>query len=72
MATTKNGIKAIFDAYKEDSKKNISFWKIIRDNCGFHGISALILEFGNHGNKQNCIKIVFDANIVIKKVIIKI
>ena len=36
----KNCIKANCDAYKEDSNKNISFWKIIRDNCGFHGILA--------------------------------
>ena len=46
---------------KTDSDKKISFWKIIQDNGGFHGISALILEFGNHGNKQNCINVVFDT-----------
>ena len=58
----KNCIKANFEAYKEDSDKNISFWKIIWDNCGFRGILYSILEFGNHGNKQTCIKIAFDDN----------
>ena len=40
----KNGIKADIEAYKEDSDKIISFWKNVWDNCGFHGISASILD----------------------------
>ena len=34
-------IKAYVDAYKEDSDEIINFWKIIRDNCGFHGLNQL-------------------------------
>ena len=33
----KNSIKALFCANKEGSKRNGGFWKIISDNCGFHG-----------------------------------
>ena len=53
MATTKMVLNPFFDTNKE----NNSLGEIILDNCGFHGNktieSALITEFGNHGNKQN-------------------
>ena len=32
-----NSIKALFCANKEGSKSDGGFWKIISDNCGFHG-----------------------------------
>ena len=54
--------KSCFYANKEGSKRISGLWKIISDNCGFHGKrkieSAKIIEFGNHGNKHNCIKVV--------------
>ena len=57
----------------EGSKKEIGFWKIILVNCSFHGIKiielALLIQFGNHGNKHNCIK--KTVLILIKKVVIK-
>ena len=62
MATTKKSMKANFDVYKEGSIEILLFGKKCWDNCGFDGISAKILEFCNHGNKHNLIKIVFDAN----------
>ena len=36
----KNCIKAVFYANREGSKRNSDIWKIISDNCGFHGKKA--------------------------------
>ena len=59
-------MKIDFDANKEGSNKDTGFWKTIKDNCGVHGkknpIVSLIYLVGNHGNKQNCMKIVVDIN----------
>ena len=46
--------------------KILGYWKIISDNCVFFDNkiieSASIIEFGNHGNKQICIKVVLETN----------
>ena len=59
----KNSLKAVFYANKEGSKRNSGLWKIISENCGFHGKKPIesgeIIEFGNYGNKQDCIKVLF-------------
>ena len=63
-SNNKKGMKTIFAAYKDGGEEILFFWKIIRDNCGFYGISAKMPKSSKHGNKQNCIKlyIVFNVN----------